>query len=433
MIIFCNAKVPVALLPESFSSACHREAFLLDPAVLCDIEVSGDRISAVALPGLLQGQRVDLEGQLVFPGFVDAHTHLDKAYTWNRSPNSICDFAEAGKRVETDKGFWDEEDIYSRASFSIKCAWAHGTVALRTHLDASNQVSDMIFPVYNRLKAEWAGRLTMQAVALTRLDFYTKPEGRRKVERLIDMGTDYLGSMPTMNPELDRQLDNFMALAKDLGVGLDLHVDENNDPSTECLRRTAKAVLRNEFPYPVVCGHCSSLSLQEPERQRETLALVKTAGIKVISLPMCNLFLQDRKLGRNGANETTTFTPLWRGITLYHEMLDSGISLACASDNVRDAFFAYGDYDMFEVFVQSIRIGQLESRLAQTPRLVTATPASIMNLPDCGTVEPGKRADLVVFPARSFNELLSRPYAPRRLISGENFRQAELPDYSDLD
>ncbi len=433
MIIYRNAKVPVALLPESFSGACNREAFLLDPAVLCDIEVSGDRISEVALPGVLEGQGVDLDGQLVFPGFVDSHTHLDKAYTWNRSPNSNCDFDEAGQRFEKDKVFWSEEDIYSRASFSIKCAWAHGTVALRTHLDASSQVSDIVFPVYNRLKAEWAGRITLQAVALTRTEFYTESEGRRRAEQLVEMGSDCLGTMPTMNPDLDRQLDTLMSLAKDLGVGLDLHVDENNDPSTECLRRTAKAVLRNEFPHPVTCGHCSSLSLQEPERQRETLALVKAAGIKIISLPMCNLFLQDRKTGGNGVTGPTTFTPLWRGITLFHELMDSGISLACASDNVRDAFFAYGDYDMFEVYVQSIRIGQLESRLANTPSLVTQIPASIMNLRDCGTVESRKRADLIVFSARSFNELLSRPYAPRRLISGEDFRRAELPDFSELD
>ncbi len=438
MIIYCNAKVPVTLLPETFSKACGSEAFLFDPAVTCDIGVSGDRILAVALPGEgeLQGKRVDLGGRMVFPGFVDAHTHIDKAYSWNRAPNRSCDFLEAGKRFEADKSLWNEDDLYLRGNFSLRCAWAHGTVAMRTHLDASDQVSDMVFSVYNRLRAEWAGRISLQAVALTRIDFFTEPseDGRRRAERLVDRGAEYIGAMPIMNPDLDQQLDRLMALAKDLGLGLDLHVDENNDPSAECLRRTAQAVLRNEFPYPVACGHCSSLALQEPDRQRETLALVKSAGIKVISLPMCNLFLQDRKFNgseREGGT-TSTSTPLWRGVTLYHEMLERGITLACASDNVRDAYFAYGDYDMFETYVQSLRIGQLESRLAQSPQLVTSTPAEIMNLRDFGTVEPRKRAELVVFPGRSFNELLSRPFTPRQLISGEEFRQAELPDFSEL-
>ncbi len=433
MTIYGNAKVPVCLLPEAFAAACEGEKLHFDPAARCDIAVSGDFITAVAPPDQLEGARIDLEGRMVFPAFVDVHTHIDKTCAWNRAPSFSCNFEEAGQRFQSDKAVWNEEDLYRRGHFSLKSAWAHGTAAMRTHLDGSEQVSDLVFSVYNRLKAEWAGRITLQAVALTGIDFFTAPEGRGRAEKLVDMGADFLGVMPQMNPHLDRDLDRLMALASDLGVGLDLHVDENNDPSSECLRRIAQAVLRNEFPHPVFCGHCSSLALQEPARQSETLNLVKSAGIKIVSLPMCNLFLQDRKVQESSIHGPTTGTPLWRGITLFHEMLDLGIPVACASDNVRDSYFAYGDYDMFEVYVQSIRIGQLEPYLERTPQLVTATPAAYMGLRDYGTIEPRKKAELVVFPARSFNELLSRPYAPRQLISGESFRQPEIPDFSELD
>ncbi len=435
MTIYENAKVPVCLLPETFADACEGEKLWFDPAALCDIAVTGNTITAVAPPGRLVGQwkRIDLKGRMVLPAFIDVHTHLDKTYTWNRAPNRSGNFQEAGECFHSDKAVWDEEDLYLRGDFSLKCAWGNGTAAMRTHLDASEQVSEMVFAVYNRLQTEWAGRITLQAVALTGIDFFTAQQGRKRAEKLVDMGADFLGTMPHMNPDLDRSLDRLMALVGDIGVGLDLHVDENNDPSNECLRKTAEAVFRNNFPNPVFCGHCSSLALQEPARQAETLNLVKSAGIKIITLPMCNLFLQDRKTKAPGAQGSATFTPMWRGITLYHEMLDSAIPIACASDNVRDGYFAYGDYDMFEVLVQSIRIGQLEPHLEHTPRLVTATPAEYMGLRQYGTIEPQKMAELVVFPARSFNELLSRPYVPRQLISGENFRQPEMPDFSELD
>jgi hypothetical protein len=46
-------------------------------------------------------------------------------------------------------------------------------------------------------------------------------------------------------------------------------------------------------------------------------------------------------------------------------------------------------------------------------------------------VAPGSPADLVVFSARKLYSLLARPGTPRRLIHGEDFRVAALPDYDE--
>jgi cytosine/creatinine deaminase len=142
----------------------------------------------------------------------------------------------------------------------------------------------------------------------------------------------------------------------------------------------------------------------------------------VISLPLCNLYLQGRG----------TPTPQWRGLTLIHELLDAGVPLACASDNVRDAFFAFGDFDAAEVYIESVRIAHLDSRLADSPRVVTAAAADIVGRPDMGRVAPGTPAHLVVFPARSFSEFLSRPGSRRRLVDGEHIRDSRPPGYEEL-
>ena len=44
------------------------------------------------------------------------------------------------------------------------------------------------------------------------------------------------------------ELDAAMAAARELRIGLDLHVDESDLAHAECLRATAEAVLRNQFP-----------------------------------------------------------------------------------------------------------------------------------------------------------------------------------------
>jgi cytosine deaminase len=370
----------------------------------------------------------DLNDKIVFPGFVDCHTHLDKAHTWQRSPNKTKTFDDAIATLFADEKYWTAEDIYKRANFALKSAYAHGSVALRTHFNCPAGVLRENHDIFKQLSQEWADRLTLQYVPLCAEDNYSTPTTEAYFDRAVESGCACIGGMPRMNPDLDKQLDRMLDLAAERGIGLDLHIDENPDPASETLRAVAEAVLRKEFPYPVSCGHCCSISLQSPERQNTTIDLIAHAGLNIISLPLCNLFLMDR----HHQKEVAT-TPKWRGITLIHEMAQRGIKVACSSDNVRDAFYAYGDLDGLEVLVQSLRIAHLDSDLAMAPAVVTRNAADIMQLPDCGRVEAGARAELVCFSARNLSELLSRPWCDRELIHGEIVRTADFPDYRELD
>jgi cytosine deaminase len=276
------------------------------------------------------------------------------------------------------------------------------------------------------LRGLWRGRIALQTVPLTGIANYAGADGDRVADLALKYGACALGGWSPMSPELPRQLDRLIAIARDRRVGLDLHVDENGDPAAEVLRLVAEAVLRNSFGHPVVCGHCCSLSVQEPGRQRSTIALVKAANMSVVSLPLCNLYLQDRR------GEGFPRTPQWRGLTLVHDLLDAAVPVACASDNVRDAFHAFGDFDAAEVYLQAVRLAHLDSRLGESVRVVTTAAADIVGRPDMGRVAPGAAAHLVVFPAKSFSEFLSRPGSRRRLVDGENIREARPPGYEEL-
>jgi cytosine deaminase len=108
------------------------------------------------------------------------------------------------------------------------------------------------------------------------------------------------------------------------------------------------------------------------------------------------------------------------------------VPVACASDNVRDAFYAFGDYDASEVLIQSLRLAHLDSRLGESVLVVTKTAADIIGLADRGRIAEEAPAQLVVFPARSFSEFLSRPGSRRRLVDGEHLRDARPPGYEEL-
>lgn len=437
MLLVRRARVPIALLPDALAP---NEVDALEPAVLCDITIEGARILSVQRTSVeastpssdsdaLRSREIDAAGRLVFPGFVDAHVHLDKTHTWHRAPNRSGTFLDALQTLGRDKDNWSESDLLRRADFALRTAWAHGTRAIRTHVDTGLPWAETSHAVMATLRENWKGRINLQTVPLCGGDAYAAADGDALADLALRYGASALGGFLIMSEALPGQIDRLLAIARERGVGIDLHVDENGNPAAECLRLVAEAVIRNAFPHPVVCGHCCSLSVQSPERAKSTIALVREARIGIISLPLCNVYLQDRR----SAQSAFPRSPYWRGLTMVHDLLDAGVKVACASDNVRDAFYAFGDYDMAEVYTESVRLAHLDARLAESPLVVTRTAADLMGLDDFGRIAPGASAHLVMFPVQRFSELLSRPCSTRICIDGEDITTAEVPDYAELD
>ena len=428
MLLVRRARVPTVLLPPGMAVT---PVDPLEPAVLCDLTLAGDRLVAVqaasAAPAPAGDREFDAAGSLVFPGFVDAHVHLDKTHTWHRAPNRTGTFRDALATLGADRVHWSEADLQRRAGFALRTAWAHGTRAIRTHVDSDFPTAEISHTVMAALRAEWRGRIELQTVPVCGGDIYGTPAGEKMADLALRHGASALGGFFQMSAELPAQLARLLALARERGVGLDLHVDETGDPQSECLRLLAEAVLRAGFPHPVVCGHGCSLARQEPGRVRSTIALLREARIGVISLPLCNLYLQDRR-----APGAFPRSPSWRGLAPLHDLLDAGVPVACASDNVRDAFFAYGDYDPVEILTASIRLAHLDARLAHSVRVVTSTAADLIGRPDLGRIAVGAPAQLVVFATQRFSELLSRPAAPRHCIDGESVLSPVAPDFAEL-
>ena len=155
-----------------------------------------------------------------------------------------------------------------------------------------------------------------------------------------------------------------------------------------------------------------------------TVTRCAEAGFSVINLPMCNMYLQGRAPGQ---------TPTWRGITLVHEFRAAGVPVSFASDNCRDPFYAYGDYDMLEVYREAVRIAQLDHPFGNWAASVSAVPAASCGFGDARRIAVGAVADLVLFGARSMTELLARPWSDRILLRRGQRVAAELPDFLDMD
>ncbi|MEO1094539.1 MAG: cytosine deaminase [Cyanobacteria bacterium J06638_28] len=425
----CNARLPLALLDETVA---HNRVIadlaappFAENLVAADVEIRAGYIAAIAPVGSAphDATTVDVNKGLIFPCFVDIHTHLDKGQTWNRAANATGTFDDALRAIRGDARHWQPEDLYRRMDFGLRCSYVHGTKAIRTHFDAFDSMAKTALAIIHQLQQEWAGRILLQAVCLVSLDHYLTPEGEKLADWVAEAG-GILGGVAYPNPELSEQLDRVFHLASERSLTVDLHVDETLDPTSMSLRHVAKTKIQQGFTAPVVCGHCCSLSTQSPDEAEATMKWVKEAAIGIVSLPMCNLYLQDRQ---------SAYTPRYRGVTILHELKQRGIPVAVASDNCRDPFFAYGDHDGWEVFTQSVRIGHLDRPIADWPQVVTRTPADLMGLTDAGRLGLEQPADLVLFKARTFNELLCRPQSDRLVLRQGKAIEATLPDYAELD
>ncbi|WP_299962531.1 cytosine deaminase [uncultured Roseobacter sp.] len=369
------------------------------------------------------GQPVDMKGAMVFPAFVDMHTHLDKGHIWPRSPNPDGSFPGALDTVGADRqANWTAEDVATRMDFALRCAYAHGTRAIRTHIDSIPPQDAISWPVFAEMRDRWRDKIALQAACLLGCEGVGPGTEFNRTAKIVAETGGVLGMVAYPVPDLADRLRYFFDLAGKHGLAADFHVDETLDPSSETLRLIAETVIETGFDAPVVVGHLCSLSTQEDARAGDTMDLVARAGLHAVSLPMCNLYLQDRQEG----------TPRMRGITLVHELKARGVPVSFASDNTRDPFYAYGDLDMIEVMREATRIGHLDHSDGDWAQAFTTNPAAACGLEAPG-LTPGAPADLVICRARSWTELFARPQSDRIVLRGGRQIDRTLPDYAELD
>lgn len=228
-------------------------------------------------------------------------------------------------------------------------------------------------------------------------------------------------------------------------MDVDMHIDESNDPKCCVLLNLCSALeaARNDMQYQgkVVLGHCCALSLQCPKVQQEICQrLGRLGNVFVVANPFTNLGLQDRRGSTRPfslpISHDNPRTPQWRGLTLVQELRAHGVVVVAASDNVRDHWYPYGDYDLLAVWKEALSMGHLDTTPSEGAwaDMCTTAAAGAMMVDEADSSLVGKPADLIVFPsARRASELLARSQADRIVLRSGAFLEATLPPFSELD
>jgi cytosine/creatinine deaminase len=356
-----------------------------------DIAIRNGKISDVVTGFTGEAQTVwQLNGRIVTPAFADAHVHLDKTLSLELSEvaqNASGTLLEAIERWQAAKPKLTRDHYYKRARQALELALTHGTTLMRTHVDIDAVAGLTALEALLELKAEFADRLTLELVALGHVD------GGRQGELMaaaLEAGAGYVGGAPALAPDPTETVRRTLDLAERYGRPIDLHIDETDDPTMATLETLAEETTARGLEGQVTAGHCVSLMAMSQKRASTIIDKVARARLNIISLPAVNLILQGR----------ADTVAVRRGVTRIKELLAAGVNVSVASDNVRDPFNPFGNYDLLWLANLTGHVAHLTGtdERAQLWQLVSTNPARAMGVPY--GLKAGCAADLVVLASK---------------------------------
>jgi len=374
---------------------------------LVDIGCLGGRIEAMgALAGVPAARTIACDGHAVTPGLVDAHIHLDKALLDDRAPSREGSLAEALRVTGEAKRGFTREDISSRARRVLDMAIRQGTTAMRSHAEIDPVVGLKGFEALAALKREYAPAIDLQLCAFAQEGILKVPGTEALLREALRAGADLVGGVPYVDPDPRRHVDVVFDLAAEFGVDVDFHADFFDEPQHLHARYIAEQTVRRGWQGRVALGHMSEMAALPPDEQDALARQLAEAGVAVIVLPATDLYLMGRKDVRSPR----------RGLAPIKRLLAAGVTVAAATNNVRNAFTPLGTAGlplMGYLVAIAAHMGA-EPELAQVLDMLTTHPARILRRGDAA-LRPGVAADLVVWNTNRGADVL-RALSPCRLV-----------------
>lgn len=329
----------------------------------------------------------------------EPHAHLDKALSAAAAPNPAGDLEGAIAAWHAYRPSLDEAEILGRARAAAHELIAHGTTAIRTHVDVGPGIGLRGIAALRTLREELAeqGLADLQLVALITPPL-TGPEGaenRALLAAALEAGADVAGGCPHLDPDPVAATAVALDAAEAAGAPIDLHSDETLNPGALAVRDLARMVIERGFVSGVVASHCVSLGAQPPAVQAEVASELAAAGVAVVALPQTNLYLQARDVAQSPP----------RGLTAIRALRDAGATVAAGADNVRDPFNGVGRSDALETAALLVMAAHLTP--AEAWELVSAGARAAMGLPAVALVE-GAPAEILAVRGASLADAIAR-------------------------
>ncbi|MBD2057528.1 amidohydrolase family protein [Oculatella sp. FACHB-28] len=373
-----------------------------------DVGIAGDRITHIA-PTLAASatQTLDAQGNLLIPGLVDGHIHLDKALILDRYPALDGTFDEALRETLKLKQSFTIEDIQNRARRVIEQAIAFGTTAMRTHVEVDPTMGLDAMEALLPLRKAYSWGITLQ-LAVFAQEGITNHDGLRdQLRQALAMGGDAIGSAPYVDPDPKRNIETVFDLAQEFDCDVDFHLDFLDNDEPLLLPFVIEETVRRGWQGRVYLGHMTKLAALTPSELETLAAAMREAGVSVLALPATDLYMMARKDTHN----------VRRGIAPVHRLAELGVTVGLATNNVFNLFTPFGDGDVLKLctlLAQVLHLGTVSSHQLCL-EMATSQAAAAIGIQH-HEIEVGNVADLVLLNVRSVSEAIGAAPMGRTVI-----------------
>ena len=388
----------------------------IDQEGLSSVQVEWRDGTITSIGGLQETSKVPKE--ILLPRFAEPHAHIDKAFSWSRSPNLRGSYQEALAANLREYELRSEEELIFRVEKCLNLALVNGIRAIRSHIDSFGKTAMRDWDLIESIRTKWQEKFFLQFVALVPLDFWQSDEGELLAQRVASNG-DLLGGViapPFNKRKTFKSLLHLVQLANRLKCDIDLHIDESQFCPAGGLKLLLEVLGQVKNEISITCSHLSSMGLL---REKEISFLANKMAknrLKVVALPLTNSWLLGRK-------DRSTLTK--RPLAPIFQLQKAGVDVSVGGDNINDSWFPLSNFDPINLMSFSMPIAHLSpwDRLGLSP--FTWSPADLLSLKWDGLFQKGSPADFILLDSNSWVKALSERPKRRVVVNGEFLN--ELP------
>ncbi len=346
----------------------------------------------------LANEYFDARDMLVTPALINTHINLDKSYI--NSEVNATDFAMAQKEYESCvceryKDKTDEEiksDIYDRSKKAVQQSIVNGVTTIRNFSVVDNVYKTLSFESAQVLKEEFAERVKILN------GFYYAQEHKGLCDELIkNHSFDAIASEINDGDDYKGIIDKLIELSLEHSVSICFDFNQTDKRGLQALLYLCNKIHENCLQHMVTCAHLRFLRCKDiPQNEIDTaVAIIARARLNVEVMPSTDINL--------GAWET-------RGVTVVKTMLEQGVALSLAVDNIRNVFSPFGTTNMLRellLLAQALKMST-HHHFSQLLELVTFSAAEVLFDREYG-IEPRLEASYVVFSRENPTQAIIAP------------------------
>ena len=366
----------------------------------CDVLIHDGSITALGpnlAPSTPATTVIEGGGRLIFPGFVDAHAHMDKTLLglgWYRNEvgPTLTDKIENERRLRRERNI----DAYEQSTRQARLAIAAGTTHIRTFVDIDTEVGLRGFDGVMRMREDFRDALTIQVVAFPQSGMLIRPGTVELMETALANGATVVGGLDPSAIDRDpaKHLDVIFNLAEKYDVDIDIHLHEPGELGAFSLELIAERTKVLGWQGRVVISHALCLGGVDDAYLGQLIELLLENDITIMSH------------GPSGL----------RPVPSVKRLREAGVPLCTGNDGIRDAWGPLNMPDMLlRAFIVAYRNNlRRDHEIEMVLDIATHGGARVLGDRHYG-LAPGKRADLVLVDGETHVEaVIERP--PRWLV-----------------